>query len=151
DRTGVQRRRILGGGLRSRGIVGVIPVQQHRGHYRRDQHDDRGDAADDGDQAALLGLLGPSFELPLQLALGGLTSLFVSRHCRCPPTLPVNVLETSVPAVPTEALFDPRRPGATLVVVLITGFAAGAAETNCYLVAPRRGGPAIVIDPGEDA
>lgn len=63
----------------------------------------------------------------------------------------MNVLETSVPAVPAEALSDPRRPGATLVVVLITGFAAGAAETNCYLVAPRRGGPAIVIDPGEDA
>jgi hydroxyacylglutathione hydrolase len=37
-----------------------------------------------------------------------------------------------------------------LVDVLITGFAAGTCEANCYLVAPRSGGPAIVIDPGED-
>lgn len=49
-----------------------------------------------------------------------------------------------------------RRPtrgdrGATLVCVLITGFAAGAAETNCYLLAPRPDAAAIVIDPGDDA
>ncbi len=41
--------------------------------------------------------------------------------------------------------------GARLFDVLITGFAVGAAETNCYLVAPRPGAEAIVIDPGEDA
>jgi hydroxyacylglutathione hydrolase len=35
--------------------------------------------------------------------------------------------------------------------VLITGFAAGAGDTNCYLLAPRPGAQAIVIDPGEDA
>jgi len=35
--------------------------------------------------------------------------------------------------------------------VLITGFAAGPTGANCYLVAPRPGGHAIVIDPGEDA
>lgn len=35
--------------------------------------------------------------------------------------------------------------------MLITGFAVGDAEVNCYLVAPRAGGPAVVIDPGEDA
>jgi len=40
---------------------------------------------------------------------------------------------------------------ATLVGVLIIGFAVGPAETNCYLVAPRPGGAAVVIDPGEDA
>ena len=41
--------------------------------------------------------------------------------------------------------------GATLVGVLITGFAVGPAETNCYLVAPRAGAAAIVIDPGDEA
>jgi hydroxyacylglutathione hydrolase len=35
--------------------------------------------------------------------------------------------------------------------VLITGFAAEDGESNCYLVAARRGADAIVIDPGEDA
>lgn len=35
--------------------------------------------------------------------------------------------------------------------MLITGFATGAAEINCYLVAPRAGGPAVVIDPGDEA
>jgi hydroxyacylglutathione hydrolase len=34
--------------------------------------------------------------------------------------------------------------------VLITGFATGASEVNCYLVAPRSGAHAVVIDPGED-
>ncbi|CAN5432032.1 MBL fold metallo-hydrolase [soil metagenome] len=37
-----------------------------------------------------------------------------------------------------------------LVNVLITGFATGTYEANCYLVAPRSGAQAIVIDPGED-
>ena len=41
--------------------------------------------------------------------------------------------------------------GETLVGVLITGFAVGRFETNCYLVAPRSGDGAVVIDPGEDA
>lgn len=35
--------------------------------------------------------------------------------------------------------------------MLITGFAAGVAEANCYLLAPRPGAAAVVIDPGEDA
>ncbi|OBF21928.1 MBL fold metallo-hydrolase [Mycobacterium sp. ACS4331] len=35
--------------------------------------------------------------------------------------------------------------------MLITGFAVGELETNCYLVAPRAGGAAIVIDPGENS
>jgi hydroxyacylglutathione hydrolase len=35
--------------------------------------------------------------------------------------------------------------------VLITGFATGASGVNCYLVSPGRGGPAIVIDPGDEA
>ena len=41
--------------------------------------------------------------------------------------------------------------GATLVSVLITGFAVGPTEANCYLVAPRAGAAAIVIDPGDEA
>jgi len=35
--------------------------------------------------------------------------------------------------------------------VLITGFATGSAEANCYLVATRPGAPALVVDPGEQA
>lgn len=35
--------------------------------------------------------------------------------------------------------------------MLITGFAAGAAEINCYFVAARAGGAAVVIDPGDEA
>ncbi len=35
--------------------------------------------------------------------------------------------------------------------MLITGFAVGSAETNCYLVAARAGSGAIVIDPGDEA
>jgi hydroxyacylglutathione hydrolase len=34
--------------------------------------------------------------------------------------------------------------------VLITGFATGASEVNCYLLAPGSGADAIVIDPGSD-
>jgi hydroxyacylglutathione hydrolase len=37
-----------------------------------------------------------------------------------------------------------------LIHVLITGFATGVCDANCYLVAPRSGAQAIVIDPGED-
>ncbi|GAC68827.1 MBL fold metallo-hydrolase [Gordonia soli] len=35
--------------------------------------------------------------------------------------------------------------------MLITGFAAGMFQTNCYLLAPAAGGDAVVIDPGQDA
>lgn len=35
--------------------------------------------------------------------------------------------------------------------MLITGFPAGLLRTNCYVVAPREGGEAIVIDPGQNA
>lgn len=34
--------------------------------------------------------------------------------------------------------------------MLITGFATGGSAVNCYLLAPRPGAEAIVIDPGED-
>ncbi|WP_182357306.1 MBL fold metallo-hydrolase [Tomitella gaofuii] len=35
--------------------------------------------------------------------------------------------------------------------MLITGFAAGMFQTNCYLVAPGDGGECVVVDPGQDA
>ncbi len=35
--------------------------------------------------------------------------------------------------------------------MLITGFAAGMFQTNCYLVAPAEGGECVVVDPGQDA
>ncbi len=35
--------------------------------------------------------------------------------------------------------------------MLITGFAVGPNETNCYLVAGQAGGAAFVIDPGDEA
>lgn len=35
--------------------------------------------------------------------------------------------------------------------MVIIGFAAGVLACNCYVVAPRRGGPAVVIDPGQGA
>ncbi|MBB4854469.1 glyoxylase-like metal-dependent hydrolase (beta-lactamase superfamily II) [Mycobacteroides chelonae] len=35
--------------------------------------------------------------------------------------------------------------------MLITGFPAGMFATNCYIVAPHEGGPALIIDPGQDA
>jgi glyoxylase-like metal-dependent hydrolase (beta-lactamase superfamily II) len=35
--------------------------------------------------------------------------------------------------------------------VLVDGFPAGAFGTNCYVVAPRRGGECVVVDPGQDA
>jgi hydroxyacylglutathione hydrolase len=35
--------------------------------------------------------------------------------------------------------------------VLVASFAAGAFQTNCYLVAPEKGGPCVVVDPGQDA
>jgi hydroxyacylglutathione hydrolase len=43
------------------------------------------------------------------------------------------------------------RWGGRLCGVLITGFAVGRSDTNCYLIAPRAGAGAIVVDPGEDA
>lgn len=35
--------------------------------------------------------------------------------------------------------------------MLITGFATGPGEVNCYLVAAAAGGPAVVVDPGDEA
>lgn len=35
--------------------------------------------------------------------------------------------------------------------MLITGFAVGSHETNCYLLATRAGAGAIVVDPGDEA
>ena len=39
----------------------------------------------------------------------------------------------------------------TLVVVLITGFPAGMLACNCYVLAPRAGSDAIIVDPGQRA
>lgn len=36
-------------------------------------------------------------------------------------------------------------------LVLISGFATGLFDTNCYLVAAAPSGPVLVIDPGDDA
>jgi len=35
--------------------------------------------------------------------------------------------------------------------VLVIGFATGALQANCYLLAPDAGGPCVVVDPGQDA
>ncbi|MGV9858490.1 MBL fold metallo-hydrolase [Gordonia sp. NPDC003425] len=35
--------------------------------------------------------------------------------------------------------------------MLITGFAAGMFQTNCYIVAREQGAEAIIVDPGQDA
>ncbi|MBV0916822.1 MBL fold metallo-hydrolase [Mycobacteroides chelonae] len=35
--------------------------------------------------------------------------------------------------------------------MLITGFPAGMFATNCYIVAPHEGGPAVIVDPGQEA
>jgi hydroxyacylglutathione hydrolase len=37
------------------------------------------------------------------------------------------------------------------VIVLVTGFPAGAFAANCYLVAPAPGEECVIIDPGQDA
>jgi hydroxyacylglutathione hydrolase len=37
------------------------------------------------------------------------------------------------------------------VIVLVTGFPAGALAANCYLVAPAPGEECVIIDPGQDA
>src|SRR5580704_5686829 len=39
----------------------------------------------------------------------------------------------------------------SLVIVLVTGFPAGAFAANCYLVAPAPGEECVIIDPGQDA
>lgn len=39
----------------------------------------------------------------------------------------------------------------TLVAVLLTGFPAGMLACNCYVLAPRQGSDAIVVDPGQRA
>lgn len=41
--------------------------------------------------------------------------------------------------------------GGKLVVVLITGFPAGVLQCNCYVLAPREGADAIIVDPGQRA
>jgi hydroxyacylglutathione hydrolase len=38
-----------------------------------------------------------------------------------------------------------------LVVVLITGFPAGMLQCNCYVLAPRPGSDAVIVDPGQRA
>ncbi|MCV7193575.1 MBL fold metallo-hydrolase [Mycolicibacterium brumae] len=35
--------------------------------------------------------------------------------------------------------------------MLISGFASGLFDTNCYVLAAAAGGPALVVDPGEDS
>ena len=44
----------------------------------------------------------------------------------------------------------PKR-GGKLVDVLITGFPAGMLQCNCYVLAPKAGADAIVVDPGQRA
>lgn len=44
----------------------------------------------------------------------------------------------------------PARNG-KLVGVLVTGFPAGMLACNCYVVAPRQGADAVVVDPGQRA
>jgi hydroxyacylglutathione hydrolase len=41
--------------------------------------------------------------------------------------------------------------GVRLVTVLLTGFPAGMLACNCYVLAPRAGADAIVVDPGQRA
>ncbi|WP_199440804.1 MBL fold metallo-hydrolase [Umezawaea beigongshangensis] len=35
--------------------------------------------------------------------------------------------------------------------MLVIGFPTGALQANCYLLAPEKGGPCVVVDPGQDA
>ncbi|RIJ76290.1 MBL fold metallo-hydrolase [Nakamurella silvestris] len=35
--------------------------------------------------------------------------------------------------------------------MFISGFPAGSFQANCFLIAPEGGGPAVIVDPGEDA
>ncbi|OLR94881.1 MBL fold metallo-hydrolase [Actinokineospora bangkokensis] len=35
--------------------------------------------------------------------------------------------------------------------MLVVGFPTGAFQANCFLVAPERGGPCVIVDPGQDA
>ncbi len=44
-----------------------------------------------------------------------------------------------------------RRVGGKLVDVFITGFPAGMLQCNCYVLAPKQGADAIVVDPGQRA
>jgi hydroxyacylglutathione hydrolase len=45
-----------------------------------------------------------------------------------------------------------QKPGSEkLDSVLITGFPAGLLQCNCYIVAPREGADAIIVDPGQNA
>jgi hydroxyacylglutathione hydrolase len=41
--------------------------------------------------------------------------------------------------------------GVRLVTVLLTGFPAGMLACNCYVLAPRAGADAIIVDPGQRA
>jgi hydroxyacylglutathione hydrolase len=41
--------------------------------------------------------------------------------------------------------------GGKLKIVLITGFPAGLLQCNCYVLAPRAGADAIIVDPGQRA
>jgi hydroxyacylglutathione hydrolase len=43
------------------------------------------------------------------------------------------------------------QPDGRLVSVLLTGFPAGMLACNCYVLAPRAGADAIVVDPGQRA
>ena len=59
------------------------------------------------------------------------------------PSLPEPTHAARVPAVAAR--------NGKLVDVLVTGFPAGMLACNCYVLAPRQGADAIVVDPGQRA
>jgi hydroxyacylglutathione hydrolase len=57
-----------------------------------------------------------------------------------------------VPAEDADGAQDPPEvSGVRLVTVLLTGFPAGMLACNCYVLAPRAGADAVIVDPGQRA
>lgn len=67
----------------------------------------------------------------------------------------VGMVDESAPSVPADLvsrLRDPRETGSgKLDGVLLTGFPAGMLACNCYVLAPRAGSDAVIVDPGQRA
>jgi len=67
----------------------------------------------------------------------------------------VGMVDESAPSVPADlvsGLRDPRETGnGKLDGVLLTGFPAGMLACNCYVLAPRAGSDAVIVDPGQRA
>ena len=140
-----------------RRLVGPLPEEhcphRHAGHY----DDDRGQGGDRQDPAAA-GLLRTPFELAIQLALGRRPPLLFGRHaavllvaafvthghrvCHAP----LSDLSGSVGGSLGRASLRGK-----LDSVLISGFAAGMLACNCYVLAPRAGSDAVIVDPGQRA